>query len=149
MRNFEIVENKFLNYDGAKPILPKRATMHSVCYDFYCPADVVLPAQKITLVWTNIKAIFNENEALILATRSSFASKGIMLANGIGIIESDYANNQTNGGNLGFLLFNSTSQDFKISKNDKFGQGMFITFLTTTDEQPITTKRTGGFGSTN
>lgn len=149
MRKFEIVKKEFIKYDSNEINLPQRSTKHSVCYDFYSPITITLPAHKITLVWSNVKAIFNENEGLILATRSSMGAKGIMLANGIGIIESDYANNPSNDGNLGFLFFNTNDTDYVINKGDKMGQGMFINFLTIDNEEDILEDRKGGFGSTN
>lgn len=148
MIKFLEVDEKFLKYDAHAPQMPVRATKTSVCYDFFSPIDVTLPAHKITLVFTNVKAIFDGTTALILATRSSMGLKGITLANGIGIIESDYANNPSNDGNLGFALFNTTDNDYVIKRGEKLGQGMFIPFLTVTDEAEITTTRTGGFGST-
>ena len=71
-----------------------------------------------------------------------------MLANGTGIIESDYSNNPTNGGNLGFLLYNATDSDYHLNAGDKLGQGYFSKFLTVDNEDEVLTTRIGGFGST-
>lgn len=148
MRFFQAVKPEFAKYNNQNPTLPRRTTKTAVCYDFYSPTDIVLPAGKITLVWTNIKAKFENDEVLILASRSSLGAKGIMLVNGIGITESDYFENPTNDGNLAFALFNTTSNDFKISKGDRIGQGFFTKFLTVDNEDEIVNIRTGGFGST-
>ena len=72
-----------------------------------------------------------------------------MIANGTGIIECDYYGNESNDGNLGFRLINLGKEDYVIKKGDKIGQGVFTYFLTVDNEQEITTKRTGGFGSTS
>ena len=149
MRRFEQVDLQFMQYNNQPVKLPVRSTKTAVCYDFFSPADIVLPTGKITTVWTNIKAYFNPDEGLFLATRSSMGAKGIMLANGVGIIESDYADNPSNGGNLGFLLYNSTANDFFINKGDKIGQGYFAKILTVDNEEEILTTRSGGFGSTD
>lgn len=148
MRKFEPVKAEFAKYNNPNPTLPKRATKTAVCYDFYSPTDVILPAGKITLVWTNIKATFPDDEALIFASRSGLGSKGIMLANGIGITESDYYGNPTNDGNLAFALYNTTAEDYTINKGDRIGQGFFTKYLTVDNEEEITTERKGGFGST-
>lgn len=149
MRKFEIVRNDAIKYDNTNIKLPVRATKHSVCYDFYSPIDYILKPNETKLIFTNVKAIFGHDEGLILASTSGLGKKGIILANGIGIIESDYYNNESNDGNLGFLLHNLSGDDYKITTGDKIGQGYFIKFLTVDDEEDIKTIRTGGFGSTN
>lgn len=50
---------------------------------------------------TGIKAYMPEDEVLILANRSSNTYKrNVTLPNGIGVIDSDYYNNEKNEGNL-------------------------------------------------
>ena len=75
MREFKPVSPEFMKYNNNPVKLPIRATKTAVCYDFFCPTEITLPAGKITLVWTNVKAIFNCDEGLFLATRSSMAAK--------------------------------------------------------------------------
>lgn len=149
MRKFEVVNEKFIKYNNKEITLPVRATKHSVCYDFYSPIDYVLKPNETKLIFTNVKATFGKDEGLFLASTSGLGKKGIILANGIGIIESDYYGNESNDGNLGFLLHNLSEEDYVISVGDKIGQGYFMKFLTVDDELEITTERTGGFGSTN
>jgi len=148
MRKFQEVDKEFKKYNSSSVKLPVRSTKTAVCYDFFCPTDIILPAQKITTVWTNVKAYFEADEGLFLATRSSMGAKGIMLANGIGIIESDYADNPSNGGNLGFMFCNTTESDYALKQGEKLGQGFFSKFLTVDNEDEITAVRIGGFGST-
>lgn len=151
MRKFEKVKDEFLKYDQ-KPEdikMPIRATKSAVAYDFFSPVDYVLKPGERKLIFTNIKATYNEDEALILAVRSSMGKAGVMLANGIGIIETDYYGNENNDGNLGFFLYNFGEEDYVIKIGDKLGQGFFTKYLTVDDEEAITTVRKGGFGSTN
>lgn len=148
MRKFEVVDDKFIKYDNKNITLPVRATKHSVCYDFYSPIDYNLNPNETKLIFTNVKAIFGEDEGLILASTSGMGKRGIILANGIGIIESDYYGNESNDGNLGFLLHNMGEDVYQIKVGDKIGQGYFMRFLTVDDEKEITTERKGGFGST-
>ena len=93
--------------------------------------------------------MFNEDEGLILAVTSGMGKRGVILANGIGIIECDYYGNESNDGNLGFMLHNIGENDYEIKIGDKIGQGFFIKYYTVDDEEEITTVRTGGFGSTD
>ncbi len=148
MRKFEVVKDEFIKYENGNVKLPVRATKHSVCYDFYSPIDYTLKPNETKLIFTNIKAKFEHDEGLFLASTSGLGKNGIILANGIGIVESDYYGNESNDGNLGFLLHNMGENDYKISVGDKIGQGYFSKFLTVDDEEEIKEVRKGGFGST-
>lgn len=148
MRKFEIVSDKFLQY-GVKDIkLPFRATKYSAGYDLFSPIDTVIQPNQIQLIWTNVKAQFNQDEVLMLFVTSKIGKNGVMMANGTGIIESDYYSNEGNDGNLGLLLYNFGSSDYVIKKGDKIGQGVFTKFLTIDNEEKISNIRVGGFGST-
>lgn len=149
MRKFEVVKKEFLKYDVEDIKLPVRATKSAVGYDFYSPIDAVIKPKDSMLIWTNVKAQFEENVGLILAVTSGMGKNNITLANAIGVIESDYYGNISNDGNLGFRLHNFGTEDYVIKKGDKIGQGFFFHFLTVDNEEEITTVRTGGFGSTN
>lgn len=149
MIKFEKVKDEFIKYDEREVTLPKRATKSSVGYDFYSPIDVVIPSKSSHLIWTNVKAAFDENVGLILAVTSGMGKNNVTLSNAIGVIESDYYSNISNDGNLGFRLYNFGEQDYHIKKGDKIGQGFFFNFLTVDNEEKPTRVRTGGFGSTN
>ena len=71
-----------------------------------------------------------------------------MVANTIGVIDSDYYGNVSNDGNLGFRLYNYGDTPYEIKAGDKIGQGVFMKYLTVDDEEEITNERVGGFGST-
>lgn len=152
-------------------ILPKRATKHSVGYDFFAIEDIVIEpivhAGKIdmnsfvdsprmnlfhegvapTLIKTGVKALMEEDDCLQLCNRSSGPNKGLILANGVGIIESDYYGNKDNDGELMFAYINISDKPVLIHKGDKIGQGVFYKYLTT-DDDIATGERIGGFGST-
>ena len=150
MRKFAKIRDEFLKY-GQKPEdikMPVRATKHSVCYDCYSPIDKVINPGETELIFINVKAYCNHDEGFVLATTSGMGKREIMLSQGIGIIESDYADNEGNDGNIGFMLYNHGKNPYEIKKGDKIGQIYFFKFLTVDDEEEITTIRTGGFGST-
>ncbi len=153
MRKFELVRPEFMQYGVDPKTLkkPYRATKYAVCYDCFSPIDLVVPAEETKLVFINFKAYCNHDEGYILASTSGLGKKGIILANGIGIIESDYADNETNDGNIGFLLHNLNKTPYEIKAGDKIGQIFFIKFLTTDDDAETNANvvRKGGFGSTN
>ena len=104
-RYFELVKDKYRKSTG-EVILPKRATKSSVAYDFYSPIDITIPPMTSVMIWTDIKAKFNENEALLINIRSSMGKQPVMIANTQGWIDSDYYSNSDNDGNIGIRLFN-------------------------------------------
>lgn len=87
-------------------ILPKRSTLHSAGYDFFAIQDESVPSsiRKVHrngnvqteigqpyLLKTGIKAYMKEDEVLMLYNRSSNpGKKGLILANSVGVIDSDY-----------------------------------------------------------
>ena len=165
-RGFEVCkgfENEDIN-------LPVRKTKNSVGYDIEAAEDVIIPSiwktvfenmgkflkgnseyEKITptLINSGIKSYFNEYEGLFLANRSSHpGKKGLVLANSIGVIESDYYGNPDNDGHIMFAYYNFFPVDVTIKKHEVAGQGFFQKFLITDDDK-AEGKRMGGFGSTD
>ena len=129
--------------------LPRRSTQNSAGYDFFAPEDTVFPAKKLTRIMVGVKCELLPNQVLILANRSSNPSKkGLVLANGVGIIDADYYGNPDNDGEIGFMFYNFTDEVQTFGAGDKLGQGIFEKYFTVTDEAEITTERDGGWGST-
>lgn len=142
---------KVIKYSDTDIKLPERSTLNSAGYDFFAIEDITLPAKKLTRVMTGIKCELMPNMVLILANRSSNPSKkGLILANGIGVIDADYYGNPDNDGEMGFEFYNILDEDVVIKKGDKLGQGFITNFIKTEDDyisNPYKT-RVGGFGST-
>lgn len=138
-------QNVYNNYE-----LPTRATSHSAGYDIRSVVNFVIHPGEIKKIPTGLKANMNEDEVLMLFIRSSIGLKyQVRLLNSVGIIDSDYYNNPSNEGHFFVTLKNDGKKDFIIKAGDRFGQGIFIKYLTVNDEQEINKKRSGGFGSTN
>ena len=145
MRKFEIVTKRTSNCEIK---MPHRATKNSAGYDFYSTIECVIEPNTTKLIFSDIKAQFPNDEVLILCTTSGMGKRGVMLANGIGIIDADYYNNENNEGNLGFMLRNLGIEPYVVKVGDKIGQGIFTNFFAVDDEEEITAERVGGFGST-
>ena len=144
-RYFEVVSDKFRKNKG-EITLPTRATKSSIAYDFYSPVAVTIPPMQSVMIWTDVKAHFNEDEALLLNVRSSMGKHPVMIANTQGWIESDYCNNPDNDGNIGCRLFNLSTESYVINVGDRIMQGMFIKYLVA-DNGNTDNTRQGGFGS--
>ncbi|MFR5765858.1 MAG: dUTP diphosphatase [Clostridia bacterium] len=149
IRGFEVAkgfENESIN-------LPERKTKYSAGYDVEAAEDCVIPAFKLgqapTLVKTGLKAYMPEDEYLMLCNRSSNPKKkGLVMANSIGIIDSDYYENPDNDGHFMFAFFNIKAEDIEIKKGDVIGQAIFQKYLTV-DNDKAEGERVGGFGSTS
>ncbi|WP_251716709.1 dUTP diphosphatase [Lactobacillus agrestimuris] len=114
--------------------------------DYEMADDILKPI----LVPTGLKVYMPEDEVLILANRSSNTfKKNLALPNGIGVIDSDYYNNSKNEGELFVQVLNYGVRPLHIKKGERIAQGIFMKYLKTDDDDPITRKRTSGFGSTN
>ena len=160
-RGFEIVSNfkkKDIN-------LPVRKTNAAAGYDFEAAESLIVPsiwkvlAEKVfigeatglkaTLIPTGIKSYMLDDEYLQLSIRSGTALKtGLILANGVGIVDSDYYNNPDNEGHIMFPVHNLGFKDKLIKKGERIGQGLFLKYLKIDDDISDGT-RTGGFGSTD
>ena len=129
--------------------LPKRSTKYSAGYDFEASQNYVIKPNEIVKIPTGIKVTMNQDEMLMIVVRSSMGFKyNVRMCNQVGIIESDYYNNESNEGHMWVSLQNHGTNDYIINKGDKFAQGIFVKFLTVDNEEEIKTERKGGFGST-
>ena len=149
IRGFEIAKG-FENQDIHLPI---RKTKCSAGYDVEAAEDVTIPAfkpgVKPTLVKTGLKAYCAEDEYYMLVNRSSNpGKKGLILANSIGIIDSDYYGNESNDGHFMFAYYNFFEHDVQVKKGDVIGQVIFSKYFKV-DNDNAEGIRTGGFGSTN
>lgn len=145
MIKFEEVVSTMKRTEG-EVTLPTRADYGSAGYDFYANADYKCEPNKVTKIWSDVKACMDENVVLLLDVRSSMGGK-FRLANTIGVIDSTYYENESNDGNIGIFLINDTDETIHISKGDRICQGIFVNYLTTTDDKPLSKVRKGGFGS--
>lgn len=132
--------------------LPKRQTRHAAGYDLAAAQDVTLPPisrhRAPVIVPTGLKAYCQPDECYLLFNRSSNPGKGYVLANGVGVIDSDYYGNSTNDGQINVLLLNLTEQEIQIKKGDRIAQLVFQKFLIA-DNDMATGERRGGIGSTD
>lgn len=148
-RGFEVARG----FEGKGINIPERKTKNSAGYDIEAAEDCIVPAfkpgQKPTLIKTGLKAYCQPDEFYMLCNRSSNpGKKGLVMANSVGIIDSDYYGNQDNDGHFMFAYYNFFDHDIEIKKGEVIGQAIFMKYLVTDDDN-AQGERTGGFGSTN
>lgn len=128
---------------------PVRSTTNSAGYDLFCAEDTVVLPHSITLIPTGIKCYLFEDSWLMIALRSSTPKKkGLILANGIGIIDSDYVDNPDNEGQIFVQVYNLTDHEVLVEKNERIAQGLVMPMYTLDIDHVKLVKRDGGLGST-
>jgi len=133
-------------YDGIQ--IPSRATQYSSGYDFGSTINFVLSPNKTIQIPSGIKACMNPDEVLNMYVRSSLGFKyQVVLANSVGIIDSDFYENPKNEGHIQIKLINLGIQDVVITYGNNICQGVFEKYYITDDDNPRSKIRVGGIGS--
>ena len=130
--------------------LPTRASDGAAGYDLRACIDepITLKKGKIFPVPTGVAIeLPTKNLVAVVCARSGLAIKhGISLANGVGIIDSDYR------GEIKVGLINLGEEDFVINPDERIAQLLIMPVetpeLTVADELSDTERGSGGFGST-
>ena len=130
--------------------LPNRSTKNSAGYDFFSLFDFSLKPGEIMKIPTGIKVNMENNDVLFLVVRSSMGFKyNVRMCNQVGVIDSDYYNNSDNEWHIWIKLKNEGDKDFIVKNGDAICQGIFLNYLTVTNERDVKKIRNGGLGSTN
>jgi dUTP pyrophosphatase len=129
--------------------LPDYHTSGAAGFDLAASADVEIPAGAIALVPTGLVIQVPEGHFLGIFARSSTPLKrGLMVANGVGVIDEDYCGPADE---LKIQLLNFTQAAVQVKKGDRLAQGLFIpvtraSWLETEDDLRHGSR--GGFGAT-
>jgi dUTP pyrophosphatase len=125
--------------------LPVRATRGSACLDLASAESVELERGRVTLVRTGIKVRCPPGTFLEVRPRSGLSSRGVLMANAPGTIDSDYS------GEVRVPLTYLFDGRYRIHVGDRIGQIRLVS------DEPVTFRpgkvdpvrsRAGGFGST-
>ena len=127
--------------------MPQRATKHSAGYDLATAIDAEIKPGEIRLIPTGLRAKIPTSEVLLVFPRSSLAfKKGLMMSNGVGVVDADYYNAE-NEGHISIPLYNFTDKVVEIKKGERLAQAIFTNYYKTTNEEENDAVRLGGFGS--
>lgn len=131
--------------DSAK--IPSKSTEGAACYDMISTEEVKLYPGNIAAVSTGLSVEVPEGFVMQIFIRSGMAKEGIALANGVGVIDSDYR------GEVKILLANIGYDGcWHIKPGMKIAQCSFEKLYPVdwieVDELRPTGRNTGGFGST-
>lgn len=129
--------------------LPQYQTNGSAGMDLLAAVEtevVIAPGER-AIIPTGLYIELPEGYELQIRGRSGLAAKsGIMPANGIGTIDTDYR------GEIGVILLNTSKEPFTVRRGDRIAQGVLAQYEQVAWQEveivSETARGTGGFGST-
>lgn len=130
-----------------KAVIPYQAHEGDAGMDLFSVEEVTLKPMERKLIHTGIKLQLPKNTEAQIRPRSGLALKnGITVLNTPGTIDEGYR------GEIGIILINLSSEEFKVEEGMKIAQMVIKPTLTLTVEEVIelteTDRGKGGFGST-
>jgi len=128
--------------------LPMYATAESAGFDLSAAADLTIAPGQIALVPTGLVIEVPSGYFLGIFARSSTPLKrGLLVANGVGIIDPDYSGPDDE---VRIQVLNITSSEVTVKRGDRLAQGIVLPAPRVTwDETTVLREETrGGFGST-
>ena len=128
--------------------MPAYATAGAAAFDLAAAAATVVPPHGIALVPTGLIVAVPDGHFLAILARSSTPLKrGLMVANGVGVVDSDYCGPADE---VKIQVINVTDQPVTVAIGDRIAQGMVLAAprLTLVEGASADKASRGGFGST-
>jgi len=129
-------------------VIPQYATTGAACFDLVSVNEVmIIPGREHVALKTGLAFEIPEGYVMMVYSRSGHGFKnGIRLANGTGVIDSDYR------GEVMVKMHNDGSTALLVTAGERIAQAMIIPALQVelqvVDELSDTDRGSGGFGST-
>ena len=128
--------------------LPKYETAGAAGFDLAAREDMTIAPGAVVLVPTGLVVRVPPQHFLAIFARSSTPLKrGLMVANGVGVVDSDYCGPADE---IKIEVYNFTAAPVSIKRGDRLAQGVVVPFVRvewTESEAPSAPTR-GGFGAT-
>ena len=129
--------------------LPEYQTAGAAGFDLAASDDVDVPPNAIALIPTGLVIQVPEGHFLGIFARSSTPLKrGLMVANGVGVIDEDYCGATDE---VKIQVLNFTSVAVRVRTGDRIAQGLFIPVVRADWQETTGDLREGsrgGFGAT-
>jgi dUTP pyrophosphatase len=128
--------------------LPRYESEQAAAFDLAASEDVTIPPGQVALVPTGLVIEVPSGRFLGIFARSSTPLKrGLMVANGVGVVDPDYCGPADE---IKIALLNFTADPVRVSVGDRLAQGMLLPAARVEWEETDTGKKKsrGGFGST-
>ena len=128
--------------------LPSYGTSGAAAFDLAASTDTIVPPHAIALVPTGLVVKVPEGHFLAILARSSTPLKrGLMVANGVGVIDSDYCGPADE---VKIQVINVTDAPVHVAAGDRIAQGMVLAAprVVFVEAAAADGPSRGGFGST-
>ena len=128
--------------------LPAYATDGSAAFDLAASADITIAPGEVRLVPTGLVIEVPEGMFLAVFARSSTPLKrGLMIANGVGVVDSDYCGPADE---VKIPTLNFTSHPVHVARGDRIAQGILLPSPRVVWEEvgELRAGSRGGFGAT-
>lgn len=128
--------------------LPSYGTDEAAGFDLTAAADVTVAPGRVALVRTGLVIEVPKGHFLGIFARSSTPLKrGLLVANGVGIVDPDYSGPKDE---IMVQVLNFTDMEVHVRRGDRLAQGVVlpaprVTWEEVADIRPVTR---GGFGAT-
>ena len=129
--------------------LPKYESAGAAGFDLAASIDMTVQPGEVTLVPTGLVIAVPPGHFLGVFARSSTPLKrGLMVANGVGVVDEDYCGPQDE---IKIEVFNFTPHAVAIARGDRLAQGIFIPYMRAQWQETATPMKPtrGGFGATD
>lgn len=128
---------------------PTPGTNKSVGYDLAISEDASIGARSVKLVGCGLIITPPEDAWIMIAARSSLHKRGLVLANGVGIVDPDYCGPTDE---IKLALMNVTDETVYVKQGDRLAQLIFMPLykMYTWERVDLEERQAnrGGFGST-
>jgi dUTP pyrophosphatase len=128
--------------------LPQAGTGRAAGFDLASAVDIEIPPRSIRLVGTGLVIAVPEGYFLGIFARSSTPLKrGLMVANGVGVVDADYCGP---GDEIKVQLLNFTDAPVHLKRGDRLAQGIVLPSpsIEWNEVEEMGEPTRGGFGST-
>lgn len=128
--------------------LPSYHTSESAGFDIASGGDVTVPPGEVVKIPTGLVIAAPSGHFLLIAARSSLPlKKGLMMANGIGVVDPDYTGPSDQ---VHIIVYNFTDKPVEVKKGERLCQGIFIRSEQAEWEEVDEIRKSdrGGLGST-
>lgn len=127
--------------------LPEYKTLGAGAFDLASRERIEINSGEIGYVPLNVAIEAPKGYVVLLIARSSLHKKGLTLANGVGVMDSDFCGNEDE---YKAACFNFTDHSVVIEKGDRISQGVLFKYEKADwkEVNMMDRKTRGGFGST-
>ena len=128
--------------------LPAYSTAGSAGFDLASAVDLTIAPGEVALVPTGLVIEVPNGHVLGLFARSSTPMKrGLMVANGVGIVDSDYRGPNDE---IKIEVLNFTPAPVDVKRGDRLAQGVILSYARVEwqEQESVSAATRGGFGST-